>query len=105
MEVQLPFLQVCNPDLTFVPIALGTGQFEILEALGLAIAEVLTQLGEPVLIIASSDMNHYENDRITRVKDDKAIDQILGSESTRIIRCSDERTRSACADSGHRWQC
>jgi len=77
-EVQLPFLQICKPNLTFVPIALGTGQFEILAALGLAIAEVLTQLGESVLIIASSDMNHYENDRITRVKDGKAVDQILG---------------------------
>jgi AmmeMemoRadiSam system protein B len=76
-EVQLPFLQACNPNLTFVPIALGTGQFEVLEALGLAIAEVLAEIGEPVLIIASSDMNHYENDSITRVKDGKALDQIL----------------------------
>ena len=32
---------------------------------------------EPVLVIASSDMNHYENDKITRVKDHKAIDRIL----------------------------
>jgi len=76
-EVQLPFLQIGNPNLTFVPIALGTGQFEILEALGMAIAEVAGQATEPILIIASSDMNHYENDGITRVKDGKAIDQIL----------------------------
>src|SRR5882724_9079103 len=77
VEVQLPFLQVCKPDFTFVPIALGIRQFEILEALGLAIAEVVAQQSEPVLIIASSDMNHYENDLITRLKDHKAIDQIL----------------------------
>ncbi len=31
----------------------------------------------PVLIIASSDMNHYESDKITRVKDHKAIERIL----------------------------
>jgi MEMO1 family protein len=30
-----------------------------------------------VLIIASSDMNHYENDIITRIKDQKAIERIL----------------------------
>ena len=30
-----------------------------------------------ILIIASSDMNHYENDAITRIKDHKAIDRIL----------------------------
>src|SRR6202044_4200146 len=32
---------------------------------------------EPVLLIASTDMNHYENDAITRVKDQKAIARIL----------------------------
>ena len=77
IEVQLPFLQARQPNFAFVPIALGTGRFEILEALGLAIADVLAKQAEPILIIASSDMNHYENDQITRVKDRKAIDQIL----------------------------
>ncbi len=77
IEVQLPFLQVRQPDFMFVPIALGTRQFEILEALGSAIAAVVAKQADPILIIASSDLNHYENDRITRVKDHKAIDQIL----------------------------
>jgi hypothetical protein len=70
-------LQIHNPNLTFVPITLGTGQFEILQALGIAIAEVVAHAAGPVLIIASSDMNHYESDSVTRVKDGKAIDQIL----------------------------
>jgi MEMO1 family protein len=76
-EVQLPFLQARQPDLTFVPIALGAGHFESLEALGNAIAEVVAAQSEPVMIIASSDMNHYETDRITRFKDRMAIDRIL----------------------------
>jgi len=76
-EVQLPFLQMKNPGCTFVPIALGTSRYEILEMLGEAIAGVLKSLGEPVLLIASSDMNHYENDAITRQKDQKAIERIL----------------------------
>jgi hypothetical protein len=33
-EVQLPFLQTKNPECTFVPIALGTARYEILETLG-----------------------------------------------------------------------
>jgi len=76
-EVQLPFLQARNPDCTFVPIALGTSRFEVLQALGVAIAEAVQAVGEPVLLIASSDMNHYENDTITRAKDQKAIERIL----------------------------
>ena len=76
-EVQLPFLQTKNPESTFVPIALGTSRYEVLQALGVVIADVVKALAEPVLLIASSDMNHYENDTVTRVKDHKAIERIL----------------------------
>ena len=77
IEVELPFLQQRRPHFSFVPIALGTGQFKILQGLGEALASVLKAQSEPTLIVASSDMNHYENDHITRVKDHKAIDRIL----------------------------
>jgi len=77
VEVQLPFLQARRPHFHFVPIALGTGDFEVLEGLGNAIADVVDAQDERVLIIASSDMNHYESDKVTRVKDHKAIERIL----------------------------
>jgi AmmeMemoRadiSam system protein B len=76
-EVQLPFLQVRQKDLSIVPIALGTGDYHALRGLGEAIAEVIAGQEESALIIASSDMNHYEPDAITRIKDRKAIDRIL----------------------------
>jgi len=76
-EVELPFLQVCQPQLRFVPITLGTGQFEVIEQLGDAIADVIAAQSSPVLIVASSDMNHYESDAVTRVKDHRAIEPIL----------------------------
>ena len=77
LEVQLPFLQQLAGDFQFVPIALGTDRFGALEELGQAIGDVVAQKKEPVLLVASSDMNHYESDDITRMKDRKAIDQIL----------------------------
>jgi MEMO1 family protein len=77
LEVQLPFLQVLAPGFQFVPITVGTTNFEVLSALGVVIAKVAAEAGEPVLVIASSDMNHYERDDITRVKDRRAIDQVL----------------------------
>jgi len=76
-EVELPFLQLLQPQLRFVPIALGTGRVEVLEQLGLALADVIAQHGEQVLMVASSDMNHYESDAVTRVKDHQAIERIL----------------------------
>jgi MEMO1 family protein len=77
IEVELPFLQLCQPNLSFVPIALGIGQLDVLEQLGKAIADVVAAQPDPILIVASSDMNHYESDAITRAKDQRAIERIL----------------------------
>ena len=78
LEVQLPFLQhLAASSVKFAPITIGTGNWQRLEALGQAIATVLAKADQRVLIIASSDMNHYESDAVTRIKDRKAIDQIL----------------------------
>jgi AmmeMemoRadiSam system protein B len=76
-EVELPFLLLRQAELSFVPIALGTGQFEILEQLGKALADVIAAQSDPVLLVASSDMNHYESDAVTRAKDHGAIERIL----------------------------
>jgi MEMO1 family protein len=76
LEVQLPFLQVLSPAFSFVPIALGTVRFDDLVAVGEALARVLAANPE-VLLLTTSDLNHYENDATTRLNDKKAIDQIL----------------------------
>ena len=77
LEVQLPFLQVLAPGFQFVPITVGTSNFDVLTALGTVIGSAAAEAGQPVLVIASSDMNHYESDSVTRVKDRRAIDQLL----------------------------
>ena len=90
IEVQLPFLQARQPDLNIVPIAVGTGDFNVLRGLGEALADVIADCQEEdqeedrqekVLIVASSDMNHYESDAITRVKDHKAIERVLAMDA------------------------
>jgi hypothetical protein len=77
IEVQLPFLQARQAELRFLPIAVGTSDFDALAGLGEALAAAIAAAGDKVLIIASSDMNHYESDAITRVKDHKAIERVL----------------------------
>lgn len=77
LEVQLPFLQYLSGDFRFVPIALGPMNYLELESLGEALAEVLRQQADPALMIASSDMNHYESDEITRRKDRMALECVL----------------------------
>jgi AmmeMemoRadiSam system protein B len=90
IEVQLPFLQVRQPELKIVPIVIGASDFDVLRGLGEALADVIAdRQGEDreeghredregkVLIVASSDMNHYEPDAITRAKDHQAIERVL----------------------------
>jgi AmmeMemoRadiSam system protein B len=77
LEVQIPFLQQLAKNLRFVPVVLVTQRYADLESLGHAVAQVIAAHSEPMLLIASTDMNHYENDAITRVKDQKAIERIL----------------------------
>ena len=96
IEVELPFLQVRRPNFNFVPIALGTGQFEILEKLGEAVAEVVKEQKEGILLIASSDMNHYENDAVTRVKDHKALDRILALDPAGLYEVVTRQDVSMC---------
>jgi len=77
LEVQLPFLQRLVENFAFAPMLVSSDRFDALEALGHAVASVVRAQKDPVMILASSDMNHHESDAVTRVKDRKAIDAIL----------------------------
>ena len=95
-EVELPFLLLRQPELTIVPIALGTTQLDTLEQLGLALAEVIAQEKNSVLVVASSDMNHYESDAITRVKDQWAIERILTLDARGLHQVVTQQNISMC---------
>lgn len=81
LEVQVPFLQKLVPALKFVPIVMVTDRYGAMEELGRAIARVVSSVTgrehERVLVVASSDLNHYESDEATRVKDGHAVEKIL----------------------------
>ena len=47
----------------------GRGNFEILVSVGEAIGQVLAAEEQDVLLLTTSDLNHYEDDVTTRVKD------------------------------------
>ena len=77
LEVQIPFIQFTNKNFTFVPISLKT--LGIQECLELAedIAKVLKSIDKSFVILASSDMTHFESQESAKKKDFLAIDAIL----------------------------
>jgi MEMO1 family protein len=77
LEVELPFLQVLDPEFTFVPVAVGTIRYAELVEVGEGLARVLAESDEDILVVTSSDMNHYEDDERTRWKDGQAIEFLL----------------------------
>jgi MEMO1 family protein len=78
LEVQIPFLQQLASSFQFVPVVLAVDRYPVLEELGHAVAKVVAaHAAERVLVIASTDMNHYESDGVTRAKDERAIARIL----------------------------
>jgi AmmeMemoRadiSam system protein B len=96
IEVELPFLQLRQPELTFIPIALGTTQYETLGQLGMALADVIAAQNDPILIVASGDMNHYESDVVTRAKDHRAIERILTLDPQGLHEVVTEQNISMC---------
>lgn len=95
LEVQLPFLQTLAGEFTFVPICLGAHRYDYAEEIGRAIAEVLKD-EKDVAIIASSDLNHYEDQQTTLRKDQIAIDQVLARNPRELWRAVDEYDISMC---------
>jgi MEMO1 family protein len=97
VEVQLPFLQhLLDGDFQFVPIAVGTGRYEVFVELGKGLAEVVSQSAEPVLLVASTDMNHFESAELTLEKDRMAIDRILALDSEGLFEVIHRNNVSMC---------
>ena len=95
LEVQLPFLQSLGA-FTFVPICLGAHRYDYAAEIGNAIAAVIREQDDRIGILASSDLNHYENQQATLRKDQLAIDEGLKLDPEELWRVVDEFDVSMC---------
>lgn len=96
LEVQLPFIHCRNIRSSFVPITVMHGNFKECEEMGKGIAGAVTAYGKDVLIVASSDMNHYESDRITREKDKLAIERALSLDPKGLLQVTSSKGITMC---------
>jgi AmmeMemoRadiSam system protein B len=76
LEVQIPFLHTLQNNLTIVPLVLSYLNYSLCEHVAEVLANAIRQYDKPVLMVASSDMNHYESRQQGSVKDRLALDQL-----------------------------
>ncbi len=77
LEVLLPFLQTRRPDVKIVPIAFMLRSTDAIMQVGRELGEALSAWPERVLIVASSDMSHYEPAKAAREKDALALESMV----------------------------
>ncbi len=96
LEVQLPFIQVLRLDFSFSAICVRTEDYVTLEDLGHAMARVIKSLKEPVLLVASSDMTHYQPAEQAAKQDRLAIDRMLELDARGLHQVVREKNISMC---------
>ncbi|MBN2319858.1 MAG: AmmeMemoRadiSam system protein B [Acidobacteria bacterium] len=96
LEVQVPFLQMIQPDCRISAICIGTADYASLEALGHGIAGAIRCMDSPVLLLASSDMTHYESAESAARKDQLAIKCILEIDPPGLYRTVMENNITMC---------
>jgi AmmeMemoRadiSam system protein B len=96
LEVQLPFLQYLRPDVTIAALCIGHGDYVPLRDIGHGIAAAIREFGEEVLIVASSDMTHYESADAARLKDEMALARALALDGKGLLEVCRSRGITMC---------
>lgn len=96
IEVELPFLRYLNDNVTIVPMVVADFVIENYKKVGAALAASILQYNEPVLIVASSDMSHYEPQKVAKEKDTMAIEAVMELNPEKLLKIVRENKISMC---------
>ena len=96
LEVQVPFLQYFKPDVRIVPIVLAHAGGAIYKKIGKELASAVKGSKKEVVILASSDMTHYEPHEAAKRKDSQAIEAILNLDEDELLKRVEELDISMC---------
>lgn len=96
LEVQIPFLQSLNSNISIVPITVMRASYKDCVEIGGAVARAITGCRKEVLIVVSSDMNHYEPDKRTREKDRLAIEKVIALDAKGLLDVTASKNITMC---------
>ena len=91
IEVELPFLQTIAPNSRVAPIVLAWDRWEPAADVAGALAETVSEWSDDVLLVASSDMTHYESADAAEAKDQRALEAVEQLDGKELLaRCRAE---------------
>ena len=97
LEMQLPFIARVLPGVPIVPLAMGYQTRATVLGLADGLAEVLRDRNpEDVLLVASSDLSHYENADNAAKLDGVVIDCVDAFNHDGLMDALEEQPRHAC---------
>jgi AmmeMemoRadiSam system protein B/AmmeMemoRadiSam system protein A len=96
IEVELPFLQRLAPAAKVVGIVIGSGGLEQCQQFGKQLAGVISRRSERVLLVISSDMNHFASEQETRRLDEMALSALESLDSEHLFNTCREHNISMC---------
>jgi MEMO1 family protein len=96
LEVQVPFLQEMQKNLAIVPLVVGHISYPTCEKVATVLTESITSSGKKVLIVASSDMTHYESRAVASKKDALALDRLTALDPASLYNTVIEKRITMC---------
>ena len=96
VEVQVPFLQNLFPDAHYVFICMSDQSLHASRLVTDAILVAIEELKRSVMVIASSDFNHYESADIAERKDRPALKAVEALDEEEFQKVLQQNNDSAC---------
>ena len=96
LETQIPFLQFFRKNIKIVPICLKRIGFDQCTQIGQSIAGSIKKYDKEILIVASSDMSHFESHDKAIKKDRLAINHILDLDPKGLYSTVQEKGITMC---------
>ena len=97
LEMQLPFLARLLPGVPIVPLVMGYQRRQTALRLGDALARVAAaRAGEQVLLVASTDLSHYEDAAIASQLDAVVLRHVEALDADGLMDALEREPRHAC---------
>jgi|SRR5688572_19035772 len=96
LEMQLPFVARLLPGVPIVPLVMGYQTRRTAFALGDALARALESHDDSVLLVASSDLSHYEDAQTASALDAVVLGYVEAFDPAGLMDALDREPRHAC---------